>query len=567
MHADLLRVGVAQFDHLLRRRFDRIEHVAMRGAGVKLHVRDHRDIAAAHRFDRHRSHPRQKRRGGVAVERLRIFFVEVDEHRAFLTGLVVLRQRENALQLVTATRHVVKQHATSPAILSLLRIGVRELLAIGEVGARQHEIGKLRERLPSKQELLGIGGALRRAERRVIEDQRCQRSIDQTREAGLFGVLTVCAQREWLGEIDLAQHACPTTLRRVDRRRAHVAIDDLVATAGTVGKVARDARAVERQQPQVETMFDDDAGSIAGVSRDTIRRVRPRMIVFGIRKVRCGRAAEHPRCACCQIVRLPLAVIPVQEARPVGRNAADMLTSELSFEHQRAFTRRAVHPIEIRRRALVVGHIRTHVTPNRPDTVVGEFQFAHGRVGKQNKFLRRDIEAAAKRTIAILFDLDHLLRLNPLVLRPPHIDIRHGIGAPSTCGVGQRHLRDCAEVHARAIVAPSERRAIADEESLWKRDGARGREQRRRASGRRERRVHIAEYEQRVVAFAHLLDVASFQDRERVLAIVPREAAVAQRIIVEHRRAPVREFDDEESVAIAHGRIDGVAEQVTVAIE
>ena len=49
--------------------------------------------------------------------------------------------------------------------------------------------------------------------------------------------------------------------------------------------------------------------------------------------------------------------------------------------------------------------------------------------------------------------------------------------------------------------------------------------------------------------------------------VIPCQAAVAQRVVVECDGASVLEVHHEEAVAVAHGRVDGIGEQVAAAIE
>jgi len=56
----------------------------------------------------------------VVMHVLRVFLVEVHEHRSLLAGLVVVGDRENALQLVAVVVLEVEQDAVAPDIFRLL---------------------------------------------------------------------------------------------------------------------------------------------------------------------------------------------------------------------------------------------------------------------------------------------------------------------------------------------------------------------------------------------------------------------------------------------------------------
>ena len=168
------------------------------------HVRKHGEVAAAHRLDRHAAHAGQERWRGIAMHRLRVLFVERHQHRPLLTRLVVVRDREDPLQLVAAPRGVVEQDPVSPGKVRLLRIGVGDLRRVGEVGTRDAQVREFGKRFPGVYEAVASCRANRTREGGVIVHQRLQRAIGEAGEAGLLGVLAIRGERHRFRQVDLA---------------------------------------------------------------------------------------------------------------------------------------------------------------------------------------------------------------------------------------------------------------------------------------------------------------------------------------------------------------------------
>ena len=201
-----------------------------------------------------------------------------------------------------------------------------------------------------------------------------------------------------------------------------------------------------------------------------------------------------------------------------------MRAGELTDHHLGAFTGERVHPVEVRRWTLAVRYIWTRISAHGPVAVDRQVEFAHGRIGERDVFRTRDVEAFAERAIPIGIRLHHLHGLDALILRPPHVDIGDRVRILAPAGVRERVLRHDAEEDAVTIVAPGERGAIGDDETLGEARGLRRIEHRRFAVLDRD----VGEDDELVVPFAHLLDVAPLEHGESGAAIVPREAAVVQ---------------------------------------
>ena len=90
---------------------------------------------------------------------------------------------------------------------------------------------------------------------------------------------------------------------------------------------------------------------------------------------------------------------------------------------------------------------------------------------------------------------------------------------------------------------------------------------RRRHFGIIEQRAQAAERDQHVVALAHPFDRAALEHGQPVPVVAPGEAVVLQRVVVEDVRAAAPQVEQEEAVAVANLRIDGVGEQVTLPVE
>ena len=194
----------------------------MRRAGVEVDVRQHRDVAVAHRLHRRRAHARQVRRRGVAMQVLRVLLVEVHEHRPLLARLVVVGNRQNALQLVAVLVLEVEQDAVAPEILGLLRIRVADLLRVLEAGARHAQVGELGERLTREEVLVGLRRLHRIAERRVLVDELLQLAVGQLVEAGLLRRTRRTPRASPASTRSIVARAA-ARVRRVHRRRRHPA--------------------------------------------------------------------------------------------------------------------------------------------------------------------------------------------------------------------------------------------------------------------------------------------------------------------------------------------------------
>ena len=119
----------------------------MRRPRVEVDVGLHHEIPVAHVSGELRR--RSVARRLVHVEILRVLLVEVDEHRQLLAGLIAVRNRERSLKLVAVFVRVVEQHATTPAILRLLRVGVGQLFrSSGKIASRPGDPGT-RTNLPA----------------------------------------------------------------------------------------------------------------------------------------------------------------------------------------------------------------------------------------------------------------------------------------------------------------------------------------------------------------------------------------------------------------------------------
>ena len=202
--ADVLRIRVAQLDHLARRRLHALEHVTVRHAGVEEDIGQHRDVAVADGLHRRAAHPGEVRRRVVAVEVLRVLLVERHEHRPLLAGLVVVGQRENALEPPAVLVLEVEQHAVTPQEVCLLRVGVADLRRAGKARARDPQVRVLDERLAAEEVLVGLRRLHRVGERRVFVDQLPEVAVRQFVEARLLRPFAIGSQRQRFRQVERA---------------------------------------------------------------------------------------------------------------------------------------------------------------------------------------------------------------------------------------------------------------------------------------------------------------------------------------------------------------------------
>src|SRR5439155_5060313 len=136
--------------------------------------------------------------------------VEVHDHRALLARLVVVGDREDALEPVPVLVLEVEELPMAPEVLRLLRIRVADLLRVPEARARHTQVGELDERLPAEQPGVGLCGLRRVAEGRIFVDELLQLAVGEFVEPRLLAPLSVRRQRDRLRQIDwlLALQAC-----------------------------------------------------------------------------------------------------------------------------------------------------------------------------------------------------------------------------------------------------------------------------------------------------------------------------------------------------------------------
>ena len=307
-------IRVAHLDHLARRGFDALEHVAVRVAGAEVDVGQHRQVAAADRFHRRAAHAGQVRRRVVAVQVLRVLLVEGHQHRPLLARLVVVGQREDALQPDAVLVLVVEQDAAAPQVVLLLRVGIGDLLRVGEARARDAQVRELDERLAREQEPVGLRRLLGRAERRVLVDELLQLAVLRARRSRTSW--STARTRVSVSGFERSIVPRGPTARGTVRSTgssAHVAEADLVLRADAVGQVLR-RRAVERQQPQVVAVLRDRRLAVAGEAGDAVGRLGAGMVVFGVdeadRRAVAERSSPSPA---VEVVGLEAVVLPVEE--------------------------------------------------------------------------------------------------------------------------------------------------------------------------------------------------------------------------------------------------------------
>ncbi len=289
------------------------------------------------------------------------------------------------------------------------------------------------------------------------------------------------------------------------------------------------------------------------------------MIVFGIHETRRA-GAERGRGTGREVVGLELPVLPVEERAAVGRDAECRALRELVFEHQRARAGGRVDAVEVGGGRLVVGEVRPCIAPHGPAAVHRDFDVAHRRVAERHVPRAGDVEGLAVGEVAIALGADHLCRLDVAVGRPPDIHVGRRVAALPADRVGSRRLRHRAEEDAGAVLAPGERRAVADHPAAGEPGG------RRIECNRRQRRVverpaHVRHDEQHVLALAHLRHRGPLEHGHAGAGVVPGQPAVDARIVVECPRTAAGEVGDEQAVAVAHRGIDGVGQQITGAVE
>ncbi len=252
---------------------------------------------------------------------------------------------------------------------------------------------------------------------------------------------------------------------------------------------------------------------------------------------------------------------------PVRRDAERVTArggvDQLPLQHQCAFAGRRVDAIDVGRGTLVVADVAAAVASDSPAAVLRHVEILHRLIGELDEARGRHVERLAIREVAILLGARHLQRLNAIVARVPHVHVG-GLVDRLALGRWRRHLFFHAEEDALAVVAPVERRAVADDPALREA----GRLLRIEHDGREldvvlaDRRRHVAERHQDVVALAHLVDVDALQHGQRRTVIVPGDAAVDLRVVVERRRPSAARVDHEYAVGVLRGRVHRIGEQV-----
>ena len=291
------------------------------------------------------------------------------------------------------------------------------------------------------------------------------------------------------------------------------------------------------------------------------------MIEVAVDETDVGSPAERLRCRGVERVRLDLAVLPVEEVVAVRRNPEHVLADQLILEDQLPLAGGGIDSVDVRGRRLVVGDVAARVAPDGPAAVRADFDLAHARIGERHELAVREVERLAISEVAIRVGAGHLHRLNPFVLRVPHVHVRGFFAAAAARRVGRRHLFLRAEEDALVVVAPIDRGAVAQHPALRKSVGLRRIEFHRHVLDFVERRLHARIRQQHVVALTHLVDVHALEHGETGALVVPREAAVHARVVVERRDAAVAQVEDEQAVPVAHGAVDGVGEQIALLVE
>ena len=244
-----------------------------------------------------------------------------------------------------------------------------------------------------------------------------------------------------------------------------------------------------------------------------------------------------------------------------------MLAGQLAFQHQCAFAGGGVDAVEVRCRALVVGDMGAHIAAHRPAPVEGDLHLTHRRIRERDVATIGDVEGLTEREVPVQLRADHLDRLDPVVVGAPHIDVGDGVGAAPPGCVGRRGLGDDAEEDPPAILAEGEWGPLADDEALRKAIGFGRFQANRRDFGVVDESPQVGQREEDIVAFAHLLDRASLQDRQAVAIVTPGEPAVEQRVIVEDVGAAASQVQQEQSVSVADLCVHRVGEEVSLSIE
>ena len=132
-----------------------------------------------------------------------------------------------------------------------------------------------------------------------------------------------------------------------------------------------------------------------------------------------------------------------------------------------------------------------------------------------------------------------------------------------------RHLLLHPEEDARVVLAPGERRTVADHPALGEALGLCRLEHHRHGRRRAvlQRRRDVGEGEEHVVALAHLLDVAALEHREPRARLVPLEAAVHLRVVVEHGGAAVARVEHEDPVGVLYRGVHREGQQLARTVE
>ena len=331
------------------------------------------------------------------------------------------------------------------------------------------------------------------------------------------------------------------------------------------------SRTVERHLPQIVLIVDDHRLAVARVPGDAIGGFRARMIEFQVDEAHRGLAdANGPRGGRIEIVCLQFFVAPVEEVVAVWRNAERMIAGRrvdhLVLQDQRALARCGVHPVQVCCRAFMVVDVAARVAPHGPSAVHRHVEIAHRRIREADVPVRRHVERLPEREVPILFGADHLHRLHALVDRVPDVHVGDLVGVPPSCRVGRSDLLLHPEEHALLVVAPRERRPIADHPPFLETSRLGGIED----DGRRvlvERRLHVRKRDQEIVLLPHLLDVLALEHRKRRPVLAPREACVGAGVVVERVQFPVPQIEDEQAVAVLCRGVDGEGQQLARLVE
>ena len=315
-------------------------------------------------------------------------------------------------------------------------------------------------------------------------------------------------------------------------------------------------------------MVDDDAFAVARVARDPIGRLGPRVIVFGVGEIDLP-GPEGFGLSGGEVVGHDRPVLPIEEVGAARMDAKDVAADELSLGDERPLARGCVDPVVVPgRKDRLVAQVGPPVETDGPYAVLSDVEVAHRLVGELDELPRRHVEGGSEGEVPVPPGLDHLDRLDTIVGRVPDVHVGRFVRGLAA-RIGGWNLLFDPEENALAVFAPIEVGPVAGDPAFRKAFGLGRIEDGRRRGGLAllQTSRDVREGDENIVLLAHLFDLGPLEDRQGRARVVPGEAVVVLRVVVQRPHPAVPGVEDEEAVAVLDRRVDREGEEFPALVE